>query len=156
MRRLLLGLGLLLLSLPALGQALVLRGLDGRELTITPADIAGLPRHVASGHGADPIRYEGVLLATLLERVGVTLAPGMRGPGLTVAVVATGADGYPALFALTELLPGMKDQPAILADRRADGPLPPEDGSFRLVFGGDRLDTRSVHHLARIELVQLR
>ncbi|RAI57951.1 molybdopterin-dependent oxidoreductase [Roseicella frigidaeris] len=153
---------LLLLGLaapwPALAQQLVLRGADGREVTLTAAEIAAMPherqRLEAPGHAA--AAFEGVPLGALLARLGAPQGQALRGPALALVVVARARDGYVVSFSLAETDPTLRPGGVFLADRRADGPLGPEEGPFRLVVPSEQRPARSARMIERIELRDMR
>ncbi|MBR0655602.1 molybdopterin-dependent oxidoreductase [Plastoroseomonas arctica] len=155
MRRIVLIGVLLLLALPAMAQEVVVRGIDGREVSVPAAEIAALPHVTVRGPGREAASYSGVPLVALLERVGAPFGQAMRGAALRVVVVVRASDGYAATLSLAEIDPGARGTQVILADRRAAEPLDAAEGPFRLVVEGDLRRARSVFRVNRIELVQL-
>jgi len=97
-----------------------------------------------------------VPLAALLARIGAPQGQALRGPAFSLAVVVRARDGYVATLALAETDAGMREAPVLLAERRAEGPLPPEEAPFRLIVGGDLRPGRSARQVQRIELRDLR
>ncbi|NOG70534.1 molybdopterin-dependent oxidoreductase [Roseicella sp. DB1501] len=159
MRRALLLLALgLAAPAPALAQSLLLRGTDGREVTLTAAEIAAMPHEArrleAPGHPA--ASFEGVPLGALLAQLGAPQGQALRGPALALVVVARSRDGYVVSLSLAETDPTLRPGGVLLADRRADGPLGPEEGPFRLVVPGELRPARSARMIERIELRDLR
>lgn len=166
------------LSVPALAQAprpappgsaapvsnaplgtLQVKGDTGRSVTLTLADIAGLPRETvkaASGHGGPSRSYEGARLVDVLRAVGAPLGARLHGPPATDLVIFTGIDGYRSVMALADADPD-NHPPArvIIADRAEGQPLDAKEGPLRLVIDGDLRSTRSVHGLARVEVRRL-
>jgi DMSO/TMAO reductase YedYZ molybdopterin-dependent catalytic subunit len=67
-------------------------------------------------------------------------------------VVATGADGYRAVLALTKADPSFHPGAVLVADTMDGKPLDPHSGPFKLVVTEDKRPARSVHNLASIEL----
>jgi len=155
MRRFLLMMAVSMMALPAVAQQVVLRGLDGREASISAAEIAALPHVTVRGPGREATSFSGVPLVTLLERVGAPLGQALRGAALRVVVVVRANDGYAATLSLAEIDPGARGTQVILADRRGSEPLDAAEGPFRLVVEGDLRRARSVFRVNRIELVQL-
>lgn len=143
-------------ALPALAQQVTLRGTDGREVVVTAAELAAMPRASLRAPGRDPAVYEGVPLGALLEKVGAPQGTALRGQAFALAVVVRAKDGYAATLALAETDAGMREAGVILADRRADGPLKADEAPFRLIVGGDLRPGRSARMVERIELRDLR
>ena len=105
------------------------------RLALSASDLAVMPHRsvaVADDHGANAV-YEGIPIVEVLRRAGVPLGKELRGPKMTLCVVATAADGYRAAFALAEFDSGFTDQVILLADRRDGKPL-----SARESAGADR------------------
>jgi hypothetical protein len=67
-------------------------------------------------------------------------------------VVVTGADGFAAVFSLTETDAYIHKGSAILADTVAGAPLAPHEGPWRLVVDGDLKPSRSVRSVVKIQL----
>jgi hypothetical protein len=131
---------------------LSLQGADGAKAELSAADIAALPHVSVQSHGRDASAYQGVPLGALLAKVGAPQGEALRGPAMRLIVVAKGSDGYAAVLALAETDPAFRTDQVIVADRRADGPLKPDEGPFRLVVGGDLRPARSVRSVSRIEV----
>jgi hypothetical protein len=118
---------------------------------LTAADLQRLPRtFVTVTEGGAAVRYEGVALAELLRKVGGPAGEALRGRALAQYVVAEGADGYRAVFGVTEGDPDFTDHPVIVADRRDGEPLSAAQGPFRLIASSDKRPTRSVRALASL------
>ena len=114
-----------------------------RSLTLTLEDLAKMPRTKVGA-------YEGVWLHEILTKAG--LEPGSDRAG---HIVASGADGYLAVFSLGEADPTVTDPRVLVADKSNGQPLTGRDGSFRLVVPTDIRGVRSVRQLNRIEVVLL-
>ncbi len=96
--------------------------------------------------------YSGVRLADVLARLGAPLGKELRGVALSNYVVATGSDGYKAVFALAEVDPNFHPGEILIADTMADKPLDAHSGPFKLVVTEDKRPARSVRNLVSIEL----
>lgn len=120
-------------------------------------DLTQLGRHTAilNDHG-NQIRFEGVLLADVLQHYGVDLSKPLRGARLASYVAAIGSDGYEAVYALAELDPTLVDGQILIADRRDGAALKPDEGPLRLIAPHDKRGARSVKMLHEIDIVQLR
>ncbi len=115
---------------------LLIDGAVDRPATLSADELARLPQvtqtaSFAVGSAAPQGHsYTGPLLWSLLDRQGLQLAPGMRSGVLTRYVLATGRDGYKAVFTLGELSPDFGHKQALVA-------LDAQDGSLRVTAPGD-------------------
>src|ERR1700685_3555673 len=100
--------------------------------------------------------YSGVRLSDLLAKLGAPLGQQLRGTALKSYVVATGSDGYQAVFSLAEVDPTFHPGEILVADTLngtpLDAPLNAKTGPFRLVITEDKRPARSVRNLVAIEL----
>jgi hypothetical protein len=130
---------------------------DNKPVTLTPVDLAPLPRHsaVLKDHGKQAT-YEGALLHDVLVKAGVDFGTGLHGKQLSSYAAALGTDGYEAVFPLAELDPTVVDSNIIVADKRDGQPLGGSEGGMRIVAPNDKRPTRSVRMLHEIDVVQLR
>ena len=149
------------MTLPLLGlaaaMALLIEGAPPvKPLRFSAADITTLPHVPATltAHGVTT-RCEGVSLATLLARAGLPSGEALRGPALSLAVVAIASDGYAVPFTLGELDPALGNAAAVVADRCDGKPLDANVGPLRLVIPGETRPARSVRQLERLLVVQL-
>jgi len=123
----------------AQAQTLEIRGLDGSVRTLQAAEIAALPRGEAElvEDGA-PHRYEGAILSGVLRAGGLPMGARLHGDPLKAYLVATGADGFQAVYSLAEVDREFHGDSVILADRVDGGPLPEKRAPWRLVSSGDK------------------
>jgi hypothetical protein len=96
--------------------------------------------------------YSGVRLSDLLMKLGAPLGQDLHGAALTSYLVATGADGYRAVFSLAEADPSFHSGEILVADTMNGAPLDAKIGPFRLVVTEDKRPARSVRNLVSIEL----
>lgn len=143
-------------ALPVAAQQVTLRGTDGREAVVTAAEIAAMPHVALRGPGREAAVYEGVPLGALLGKVGAPQGAALKGQAFALAIVARAKDGYTTVLALAETDPATREGGVVLADRRADGPLKPEEAPFRLIVGGDLRPARSARMIERIDLRDMR
>jgi hypothetical protein len=128
------------------------------RLVVAAADLAALPRakvSVSDEHGTRVV-YEGVPAREILQRAGAPLGKELRGPNMTMYVVAGGSDGYQAVFALAEFDPGFTDQVILVADHRDGQPLNSREGPLRLIVPGDKRPARWVRALTILRLKDAR
>ena len=127
-------------------------------LVLGAADFATLPHakvSIGDEHGIKVV-YEGVPALEILRRAGAPLGKEMRGPNMTMYVVARGLDGYQALFAFAEFDPGFTDQVILVADHRDGQPLNSREGPLRLIVPSDKRPARWVRTLTTLRVKNAR
>lgn len=127
-------------------------------LTLTAGDLAAMPRasaRVTDDHGARAT-YDGVPVVDILKRAGAPLGKELRGPNMTMCVVAGGSDGYKAVFALAEFDPGFTDQVILLADHRDGKALDAREGPLRIVVPNDKRHARWVRGVVSLTVKNTR
>ncbi len=125
------------------------------KVDITAEELKGLPRKtvtVHNPHANTDETYAGVVLADVLGRHGVPLGSVLRGAGLACYVVATGADGYKAVYSLAEVDPSFHPGDVLVVDTMDGKPLDAHSGPFRLVSTEDKRPARGVRNLLSVEL----
>ena len=129
---------------------------DGREVTLSAATLAALPRTqgTATAHG-HAFRYEGTELRSVLQAAGIA-TDSLRGAALSRVVRFVAADGYTAVLALTDLDPSIGARRVTLVDREDGKPLPADLAPRRVVIDGDGRPTRWVRQVTRIAIVDVR
>src|SRR5262249_35926884 len=139
---------------PAAPTTLVIAGDVRTPLTITPADLKGMPRTRVDVKGEDGrmVIYEGVLVGERLTRAGAPLGRELRGDALASYVVAIASDGYRVVFSLAELDPAMTANEVIVADTVEGNGLFAYQGPLRLVAPKDARPARGVRMLQRLEV----
>jgi hypothetical protein len=123
-----------------------------KSATWSPEAFAALP-HVAltafNEHAKANQTYSGVPIMALLKPLGVPDKP--HGKDLRLYLLAEGADGYGAIYAVAEVNPDIHAETAIVADSMDGKPLG-DDGAFKLVLEGDKRPARWVRNLATIKI----
>src|SRR6516164_4143037 len=79
---------------------LQIQGLDGKSVTLSPAEFAALPHKTVSvfnSHSKTNEKYSGVTLSDLLARVGVPQGEKVRGKVFLTGIIAEGTDNYAVL-----------------------------------------------------------
>jgi DMSO/TMAO reductase YedYZ molybdopterin-dependent catalytic subunit len=106
--------------------------------------------------GGSPVTatFTGVSLWTLLTDAGLVTDPAVKNDILNYYVLATGSDGYGAIFSLGELDPmfGGTGAPDLIACQVSGGPLGP-DGFARVIVPGDDFGRRYVSNLVSLEVI---
>jgi hypothetical protein len=137
---------------------LTIAGDVSASVTLTAEDFAKMPRESVSVQDQDgsQISYEGVPLAEVLKKAGVSFGHDMRGKALAGYLLASAKDGYQVVFSLGELDPGLGGARVIVADKRDGKPLFGYQGPLRLVVATDKAPARSIRMLEKLEIVKLR
>jgi hypothetical protein len=136
---------------------LIVRGLDGKSITITPEDLAAMTHKsvsVYNEHTKANENYAGVLLADLLAKVGTPLGEKVRGKLFMIAVVAEGTDKYSVLYSLAEVDPSIHTGDVLVADSM-DGQKLDKDGIFKMISTEEKRPARWVRNLAAISVIQV-
>ena len=99
--------------------------------------------------------YTGVSLWNLIQDAGLLTNPSVKNDLLNFVVVATGSDGYRAVFSLGEIDPAFGDQQDIVAYSDQSGQLGPggTDGAMRIVVPGDVAGGRYVSNLTSLQVI---
>ena len=136
---------------------LLVGGDVAHSLTLSVADLKAMPRTTVTipEQGKD-VKYTGVLVGEILSRAGAPLGRDLSGPAVASYILATGKDGYAALFSLAELDPAFTSNDIIIADTVDGQPLFDYQGPLRLVAPHDKRGARGVRMLQRLDVVQLR
>lgn len=109
--------------------------------------------------GGTPVSdtYTGITLRNLLEVAGGVDVTSAKNDILSKFVIATGADGYKAVFSLAEIDPRFGDQPVLVAYSDTAGQLGPQgsQGLARMVVPGDHAGGRYVSDLVDLHVGSL-
>ena len=125
-------------------------------LTLTAEDLARMPHAsatLASDGGTDT--YEGVLLYDILVKAGWQFGHMPAGKGSPVCILATGKDGFQAVFSIGEIDPQLAGEKVIVADKLNGQPLPDRYKPFRIVSPQDKKHARSIYSLVKLEVIKL-
>jgi hypothetical protein len=137
---------------------LILRGLDGKTVSLTPEEVAALPHKMVSvfnAHTKANENYSGVALADLLAKIGVPHGEEVKGKLFMTAVIAEGTDKYSVLYALAEVDPSIHTGDVIVADL-VDGQKLGKDGAFKMVSTEERRPARWVRNLTEISVIEVK
>lgn len=122
---------------------------------ISPAEFKTLPHTTVTVHNAHSNadeKYEGVLLGDLLTKYGAPLGKELHGVALAAYIVASGADGYVAVFSLAEVDPSFHPGDVLVADTMDGKALDARSGPLKLVVTEDKCPARGVRNLVSLEL----
>ncbi len=142
-------LSLLLLSLAAAADIPAALPLDAATLARLPQVQADFAAHGKS-HSCT-----GVRLSDLAAAAGLPTGADVRGPALTLVIIAQAEDGYRAAFSLGEIDTKLGNSPAIVTGNCDGKALSPDDGPLRLVVPNEARAARSVRQLRKLLVVQL-
>ena len=114
-------------------------------LTLTPSDLAGMPRTDDSAKDKQGVmhHYSGVAISDILNKAGVTTGTQLRGKNMAKYLLVSCADGYQVVFSLAELDSSITDRVVILADQEEGKPLAAGIGPFRLIVPGEKKPARN-------------
>jgi hypothetical protein len=101
--------------------------------------------------------YTGVSLWDLIQDSGVLTDASIKNDILNFVVVATGSDGYRAVFSMGEIDPAFGSQQDIVAYSDTGGQLGRNgpDGALRIVVPGDTAGGRYVSNLTSLQVVNV-
>jgi hypothetical protein len=99
--------------------------------------------------------YTGVSLWNLIQDAGLLINPNIKNDVLNFVVVATGSDGYRAVFSAGEIDPAFGNQQDLVAYADTNGQLGPggSDGAMRIVVPGDIAGGRYVSNLTSLQVI---
>lgn len=145
---------LLFISLTTFSQSVTVGGEVATPLTLTAPDLAAMPRTtaVAKDKQGTPHTFEGVSLADIFKKAGVTIGPDLRKKNLAKYVLVTCADNYQVVFSLAELDSSFTDRVVILADQMEGKPLPTGTGPFRVIVPGEKKPARNCFQVTAIDI----
>jgi len=119
-------------------------------------DIAKMPhseQKVMDHHTNKERTYSCVPLAPVLAAAGVPQKEALRGPLMSLILVANAKDNYRAVFALAELDEGTGSTVAFVCDAESGKPLVEADAPLKLLVTTDKRPARSVRMLTGITIV---
>ena len=153
----LLELALLALAASCAGaQSLKVQSQDGTTVTLTAADLRGLPHRVLDvkePHDGKPLKFDAIPLKAVLEKGGATLGDSLRGKRMSQCLLVQAADGYSAVIALPEIEPEFTSGEVFLADGQDGKPLDAKAGPLRIVIPADKKMARWVRQVTALKIV---
>ena len=91
-------------------------------------------------------------MVDVLAKAGVPTGKDLRGPAMSIYVVAEASDGYRATFALAELDSAFTDRVILLADRRDGKVLSAREGPLQMIVPGEKKHARWVRQVIRLKV----
>lgn len=133
-------------------------GLGGKTAVISAQDLKQMPR--TSITVTDPKtkaaqHYEGVLLSTVLAKVGAPTGKALHGVEFRDYVEVSASDNYRVIFSLAEVDPPTHANQVMLADTLDGKPMESPQGPFKLIAPDDIRPERWVRMVARIRIQQV-
>jgi hypothetical protein len=141
---------------PSEPSVLKVEGATPMPLTLAAEDMAKMPSTtatLASDGGTDT--YEGVFLYDILMKAGWQFGHMPAGKGVRVCILATGKDGFQAVYSIGEIDPQLAGEKVIVADKLNGQSLPDRYKPFRIVSPQDKKHARSSYSLVKLEVIKL-
>lgn len=126
----------------------------GRSLKVKAADLRKLSRKEVRGKDHDGVEavFSGYELRDILAPAGARFGKELRGRMVGQYLVVEAADGYRAVYSLTELDPDFSDKTVILADKRDGKELGERDGPLQVIASGEKKHARWVRQVTALKV----
>ena len=113
------------------------------------ADFAKLTRTEVKATGHDEVNsvYSGYELRAILAPVGAKFGKDLKGATIGQYLIVEAADGYRAVYSLTDLDPDFADKTVILADTRDGKPLDAKNGTWQVISTNEKKHARWVRQV---------
>ena len=133
-------------------------GLGGKAAVISAQDLKQMPRTLLTV--TDPKtkaaqHYEGVLLSTVLAKVGAPTGKTLHGAEFRDYVEVIASDNYRVIFSLAEVDPPTHANQVLIADTLDGKPMESPQGPFKLIAPDDIRPERWVRMITRIRIQQV-
>jgi DMSO/TMAO reductase YedYZ molybdopterin-dependent catalytic subunit len=134
---------------------IVVRGTSGKPQHFTVEDLRKLSRTEieATDRKGQKVKYAGVAVSVLLEKVGTAQGEKLRGEWMRAFVTVDARDEYRAVFALAEFDADFTDRVIILAYERDGQPLDPQAGPLQIIVPGEKKHARRVRMVKEIRVL---
>ncbi len=129
--------------------------IEGKPVVVLKSvDIAKLPRVEVKSKDHDGVEstYSGFELRSILEPLGAKFGKELRGSMIAQFLVITGADGYHAVYSLTELDPNFTDKVVIIADKINGNPLSTKHGPWQIIATNEKKHARLVRQVVALKV----
>ena len=126
----------------------------GSTLKMKAADLAKLTRIEIKAKGHDEVDsvYSGYELRFILAPAGAKFGKELKGPTVAQFLVVEAADGYRAVYSLTDLDPDFADKVVILADTRDGKPLDAKNGPWQVIATNEKKHARWVRQVTALKV----
>jgi hypothetical protein len=137
--------------------ALILVGENGTPKAFSMAELSALPQVEIQEREADSSKvvFRGPALRALVTLVGAPTGRALRGPAMTLAVLAEATDGYKVGYMLSEIDEQFGARNVIVALTQNGQALAGTDGPLRIIVAGEEHKARWVRQLTRLRLVRI-
>ena len=131
-------------------------GLDGVSKQLGLAELQALPQVelADSSPGTGTTRFRGPAVRTLVSLVGAPEGRALRGPSMTLVILAEAADGYKVAYALAELDEQFGARTALVALTQNGQALSAAEGPLRIVIAGETHRARWIRQLTTLRVVR--
>lgn len=126
----------------------------GRSLRLKTDDLAKLPKKELKAKGHDGVEsvYSGFDLRDILIPAGAKFGKDLKGPTIAQFLIVEAADGYRAVFSLTELEPEFTDKIVLLADQRDGKTLAAGNGPWQIIASNEKKHGRWVRQVTALKV----
>lgn len=126
----------------------------GSALKMKAADLAKLTRIEVKAKGHDEVDsvYSGYELRSILAPAGAKFGKDLKGPTIAQFLVVEAADGYRAVYSLTDLDPDFADKVVILVDTRDGKPLDAKNGPWQVIATNEKKHARWVRQVTALRV----
>jgi hypothetical protein len=144
-------------TIAAQAQTLTVVGLDGATKSLGIAQLRELPQVEHADSGQNGItRYRGPTVRSIVTLAGAPEGRALRGPSMTIVVLAEASDGYQVAYALAELDEQFGARNAFVALTQNGAPITGNDGPLRIVMPSEMHRARWIRQLTTLRLLQVR
>ena len=135
---------------------LTLVGFDGVTKQLGLAELQALPQVelTDSSPATGAARFRGPAVRTLVSLVGAPEGRALRGPSMTLVILAEAADGYKVAYTLAELDEQFGARTAFVVLTQNGQPLSAADGPFRIVIAGETHRARWIRQLTTLRVAR--
>ena len=106
----------------------------------------------ATDHDGKASVYSGFELRTILVAMGAKLGKDLKGPAVGQYLIVEAADGYRAVYSLTDLDPEFADKTVILADTCDGNPLDTKNGPWQVIATNEKKHARWVRQVTALRV----
>jgi hypothetical protein len=143
-------------SATAAAQTLTLVSVDGVTKSLGIAELRALPQVEHSDSGPNGVtQYHGPTLRSVVTLAGAPEGHALRGPAMTIVVLAEASDGYRVAYTLAEIDERFGARKALIALTQNGQAIAGNEGPLRIVVPGEAHRARWIRQLATVRLVQL-
>lgn len=126
----------------------------GKTLRVKAADLAKLTRKevTAKDHDGVDAAFSGFELREVLAPAGAKFGKELKGPMIGQYLIVEAADGYHAVYSLTDLDPDFADKVVILADTKNGKPLDDKNGPWQVIATNEKKHSRWVRQVTALKV----